>query len=186
MKTSNIKIDTRVHTRLKRHANKHGRIMGHLAAEFIDDGLKLSLPTPSVTRSVKTESPRAGSKMERGGGETMNAHTPGPWKSDGYHVRQSGQSGTRMIADVCYTGPHHTPPDEYPVSCRIADEANARLIASSPELLEALREQESAEQWIADNDESDPFFEETYKHMLNAARDSRRAAIAKATGKESA
>ena len=64
--------------------------------------------------------------------------TPGPWKSDGYHVRQSGQRGTRMIADVCYTGPHHTPPDEYPKSCKLADEANARLIAAAPEMLEAL------------------------------------------------
>jgi hypothetical protein len=64
--------------------------------------------------------------------------TPGPWKADGYHVRQSGKRGTRMIADVCYTGPHHTPPDEYPKSCRLADEANARLIAAAPEMLEAL------------------------------------------------
>ena len=64
--------------------------------------------------------------------------TPGPWKADGYHVRQSGQRGTRMIADVCYTGPHHTSPDEYPKSCRLADEANARLIAAAPELLEAM------------------------------------------------
>ena len=64
--------------------------------------------------------------------------TPGPWKADGYHVRQSGQRGTRMIADVCYTGPHHTPPDEYPKSCRLADEANARLIAAAPDMLEAL------------------------------------------------
>jgi hypothetical protein len=65
-------------------------------------------------------------------------HTPGPWNADGYHVRQSGQCGTRMISDVCYTGPHHTPPEEYPKSCRIADEANARLIAAAPEMLEAL------------------------------------------------
>ena len=43
-----------------------------------------------------------------------------------------------MIADVCYTGPHHTPPDEYPKSCRFVDEANAQLIAAAPELLEAL------------------------------------------------
>lgn len=67
-------------------------------------------------------------------------HTPGPWTSDGYHVRQSGLSGTRMIADVCYTGPHHTPPEEYPKSCRLADEANAQLIAAAPELLDALLE----------------------------------------------
>jgi hypothetical protein len=43
-----------------------------------------------------------------------------------------------MIADVCYTGPHHTPPAEYPKSCRIADEANARLIAAAPDMLDAL------------------------------------------------
>ena len=65
--------------------------------------------------------------------------TPGPWKADGYHVRQSGLHGTRMIADICYTGPHHTPPEEYPKSCQIADEANARLIAAAPEMLEALQ-----------------------------------------------
>ena len=64
--------------------------------------------------------------------------TPGPWAADGYHVRQSGQRGTRMIADVCYTGPHHTSPDDYPKCCRLADEANARLIAAAPEMLEAL------------------------------------------------
>ena len=68
----------------------------------------------------------------------MSTPTPGPWKADGYHVRQMGQNGTRAIADVCYTGPHHTPPDEYPESCRLVDEANACLIAAAPELLEAL------------------------------------------------
>jgi len=67
-------------------------------------------------------------------------HTPGPWEVDGYHVRQSGQYGTRMIADVCYTGPHHTPPDQYPKSCRITDESNARLIAAAPDLLEVLED----------------------------------------------
>lgn len=43
-----------------------------------------------------------------------------------------------MIADVCYTGPHHTPPEEYPKSCRLVDEANARLIAAAPDLLQAM------------------------------------------------
>lgn len=66
---------------------------------------------------------------------SADKHTPGPWKADGYHVRQSGQRGTRMIADVCYTGPHHTPPEEYPASCRIVDIANANLIAAAPDLL---------------------------------------------------
>jgi hypothetical protein len=81
------------------------------------------------------------------------SYTPGPWKADGYHVRQSGQRGTRMIADVCYTGPHHTPPNEYPKSCRIADEANARLIAAAPEMLEAL---ERIREYQGRFDEDDP------------------------------
>ena len=64
--------------------------------------------------------------------------TSGPWKADGYFVRQAGSNGTRMIADGCYTGPHHTPPDEYPKSCKLVDEANARLIASAPDLVAVL------------------------------------------------
>jgi len=66
-------------------------------------------------------------------------HTPRPWAADGYHVSQYGLNGMRMIADVCYTGPHHTPPDEYPKSCRIVDEANARIIAAALDILEALK-----------------------------------------------
>ena len=86
--------------------------------------------------------PETATQQEAGGDCPLTpccaSFTPGPWKADGYHVRQSGQRGTRMIADVCYTGPHHTPPDEYPKSCRLADESNARLIAAAPELLEAM------------------------------------------------
>jgi len=100
-------------------------------------------------------------------------YTPGPWKADGYHVRQSGQRGTRSIADVCYTGPHHTPPDEYPKSCQIADEANARLIASAPDLLAALIE---ATECLIDSG---------YDHKGNKVK-YMRAIIAKATGKETA
>jgi hypothetical protein len=50
-------------------------------------------------------------------------HTPGPWEADGYDVRQRGG---RYIG---YFGPHHTPAHEYPKSCRLEDEANARLCA---------------------------------------------------------
>jgi hypothetical protein len=76
------------------------------------------------------------------GVETMSdlKHTPGPWIADRYDVRQSGSTGSRMVAAICYTGPHHTPASEYPKSCRLQDEANARLIAAAPELLEALEE----------------------------------------------
>ncbi len=67
----------------------------------------------------------------------MSKHTPGPWEANGYHIRQR-VTGTRSIAEVAYTGPHHTPAHEYPKSCRLVDEANARLIAAAPDLLEAL------------------------------------------------
>ena len=69
MKTKNIKIETRVHTRLKRHAKMNGRIISHLASELIDDGLNLSLPAPGVSPRVKTQTPQAGSKMGRGEGK---------------------------------------------------------------------------------------------------------------------
>ena len=82
------------------------------------------------------ENTKAGSDCQKR--LVSGSFSEGPWKADGYHVRQSGQRGTRMIADVCYTGPHHTPPEEYPKSCRLVDEANARLIAAAPEMLAAL------------------------------------------------
>jgi hypothetical protein len=74
------------------------------------------------------------------GGETMSGSlsTPGPWVADGYDVRQSGSNGSRKVAMVCYTGPHHTSAKEYPKSCRLQDEANARLIAAAPDLYHAL------------------------------------------------
>ena len=105
-------------------------------------------------------------------------HTPGLWIADGYYVRQSGISGTRMIADVCYTGPHHTPPDEYPKSCRFADEANAQLIAAAPELLEALI---SAQGFL--NPLSGLIETKEWDHLENV-RDKMRSAIAKATGEK--
>jgi hypothetical protein len=52
--------------------------------------------------------------------------TPDTWIADGYDVKQRGG---RMIA---YCGPHHTPPHEYPTSCRLQDEENARWIAAAP------------------------------------------------------
>jgi hypothetical protein len=89
-----------------------------------------------MNKQKHDENTQAGSDCQKR--LVSGSFTPGPWKADGYYVRQSGQRGTRMIADVCYTGPHHTPPDEYPKSCRLADESNARLIAAAPEMLESL------------------------------------------------
>lgn len=81
-----------------------------------------------------------------------------------------------MIADVCYTGPHHTPPDEYPKSCRLVDESNARLIAAAPELLESLETMVSA--MVAYEGDVDGEAPSEHHRMMSAAR----TAIAKAKG----
>ena len=54
-----------------------------------------------------------------------DAATPGPWVRRDYNIKQPIG---RQIADV---GPHHTPPDEYPESCKREDERNGDAIASS-------------------------------------------------------
>ena len=61
--------------------------------------------------------------------------TPEPWIADGYDLRQKNG---RMIA---YFGPHHTPADEYPMSCRLQDEANCQWCATARNELAAEREQ---------------------------------------------
>jgi len=60
--------------------------------------------------------------------------TPDPWIADGYDLRQKNG---RMIA---YFGPHHTPADEYPLSCRLQDEANCQWVANARNELAAERE----------------------------------------------
>ena len=59
--------------------------------------------------------------------------TPDPWIADGYDLRQKHG---RMIA---YFGPHHTPADEYPLSCRLQDEANAQWVAAARNELAAAK-----------------------------------------------
>lgn len=63
----------------------------------------------------------------------MSTPTPGPWVADGYDLRQKHG---RMIA---YFGPHHTPADEYPMSCRLQDEANAQWVAAARNELAAAK-----------------------------------------------
>jgi len=63
----------------------------------------------------------------------MSTPTPGPWVAEGYDLRQKHG---RMIA---YFGPHHTPADEYPMSCRLQDEANAQWVAAAHAELARLR-----------------------------------------------
>ena len=87
--------------------------------------------------------------------------TPEPWIADGYDLRQKNG---RMIA---YFGPHHTPADEYPMSCRLQDEANCQWCATARNELAAehekvcvLREALRAivRQSVEDYDERDPFY----------------------------
>ena len=67
-------------------------------------------------------------------GPQMSTPTPLPWIADGYELRQKHG---RMIA---YFGPHHTPADEYPMSCRLQDEANCQWVATLPAALASERE----------------------------------------------
>ena len=64
--------------------------------------------------------------------------TKGPWKAEGYDVKQP--NGGRCIA---YFGPHHTPPSEYPKSCKTEDERNGAFIASAragyPAMLQGMK-----------------------------------------------
>ncbi len=64
-------------------------------------------------------------------------HTTG-LHADGYDVRQPAG---RQCA---YCGPHHTPAEEYPASCKRVDEVNARLFAAAPELLSERNELRAA------------------------------------------
>ena len=65
----------------------------------------------------------------------MSTPTPGPWIAEGYDLRQKHG---RMIA---YFGPHHTPADEYPMSCRLQDEANCQWVAALPAALAAAQQE---------------------------------------------
>ena len=75
-----------------------------------------------------------------------------------------------MIADA---GPRHTLPNEYPISCRLMDEANAQLMAAAPELLEALE--------MLLTIEPNYFSADAYERSL---WENARETIAKATGKK--
>lgn len=111
----------------------------------------------------------------------MSGHTPGPWETCVY-------SRQRMIRRVgsgaAFVHVLSTPPMCKPDEARAVANANARLIASAPELLEALR---AAEQFIAngvelgfirlpDADTPDP---------AHGTLPAIRAAISKATGEQS-
>lgn len=96
-------------------------------------------------------------------------HTPGPWTHG--HQENSDGSGWRFVC----TNTHKFGTDEAEIARLVHTdntEANAWLIASAPELLEAL-------QWIAER-----VCDTASATTCNVARDKARAAIAKATGQQ--
>ena len=54
------------------------------------------------------------------------------WTSNGNNVRV-GTNGRH----VAYTGPHHTPPHEYPAGLAKEDESHAQFIANGPAIYRA-------------------------------------------------
>lgn len=95
----------------------------------------------------------------------MSKHTPGPWEItvnnyDHYGIHQAGMNGMAII----WINKQHSE----------MDDANARLIAAAPELLEALRQAA---------DELDAIMNQKgHTAKTRAIRDTSYAAIAKAQG----
>jgi hypothetical protein len=89
----------------------------------------------------------------------MSKHTPGPWDIAKGKTYCAIRTDERVIADMRLVGLHH-------------NEANARLIAAAPELLDALQAALEALRGSAGFDE------------INNAKKQVKAAIAKATGEQ--
>ncbi|MBU6190660.1 MAG: hypothetical protein KGR68_15195 [Betaproteobacteria bacterium] len=102
-------------------------------------------------------------------------HTPGPWvlENRGYKFIVSKPGDGYITRDVCRM-------DASTMSA-FAQEANARLIAAAPELLEALRVFVSAAYPVTT--EINPRGHAWSEAYLDQALDNARAAIAKAEGK---
>jgi hypothetical protein len=112
---------------------------------------------PKLCRQSITE-------LERNVRERQMTHTPGPWRSgDRYNTvfgPPNGQPSPQTIATI-----------------QRGNEANARLIAAAPELLEV------AKKMVADHDELSPTLIGMPLNVANSTIDAARAAIAKAEGK---
>jgi hypothetical protein len=105
----------------------------------------------------------------------MNAHTPGPWQTTDEKDRRGWlyiEGNYEVLARI--TGS----PDD------VEAQANARLIAAAPELLEALRIAEGALKNPSPTLRARPG-EMTIKERRHVARQAVRAAIAKAEGRAS-
>lgn len=114
----------------------------------------------------------------------MSAHTPGPWRlgSPGIGVGVQGADGTWVVTNVGGTGGYTLRPDG---THDDSGEANARLIAASPDLLEALRALLEAVEWssTAMPDAMPLGAWLTASDRMKATLGGARAAIAKAGGK---
>ena len=107
--------------------------------------------------------------------ETTHTHTQGPWRAHVAHanlVTHSDFVCTESGLHVCDVASYGESPDKR--------NANARLIASAPELFEALREIESALTALLCERVLDSTLPEFFQ--VRNARNSARAAIAKAEG----
>lgn len=102
-----------------------------------------------------------------------NKHTPGPWKakrSTEFNAHKpDGISDYWYISDRWYDDSH-----EQIVSFKVRNEANARLIAAAPEMLEALK----------DALEHIPCKCNCWDDRGDCPHDKMRTAIAKAEGRE--
>ena len=91
---------------------------------------------------------------------TENKHTPGPWKAEyeeyGEEIWFGGGNCGTWYVGPCYLGGDGDDPEK-----KVVMDANARLIAAAPDMLEAL-------EWYADD--------------TSSQGDIARAAIAKARG----
>ena len=98
-------------------------------------------------------------------------HTPGPW----YCLPEYSNGGEVHSAAgiICDASIGRNEREEYQKAHRAESEANARLIAAAPELLEAL---------VACNELLAGFLSESQNGLHRAAIEMARAAIAKAQG----
>ena len=127
---------------------------------------------PSGNRWVYRDGYRAMLQAAPPGATQMSnaKHTPGPWSSSMWTDDVAGAVGWSI---VCGDAGHRVPTNTFETDDEEEAEANARLIAAAPELLEALQAYDA---WA---DKTPPHDQE-----LKVLRERIRAAIAKATGEQ--
>lgn len=108
-------------------------------------------------------------------------HTPGPWTVHNRTGMAASKYGKFCIASHVYSTPNMTSGKDA-ICSGINEEANARLIAAAPELLEALEVIANPKNWIQQNGEIIWNDFAGNEFMTEHAMDIARAAIAKAKG----